>query len=344
MRLFFVRWRLEPIQNIVRPQRLGRLHWMGWIMNKLLVTGANGFVGKFLCQALRARDIAFVPAVRDAARDGQIAVGDLNANTCWRDALSGCDAVIHLAARVHMMSDQVADPLAVYRTVNCDATLNLARQAALTGVKRFVYVSSIKVNGEQTWGNQPFTVFDQPQPHDPYAQSKWEAEVALMKWAHQSGMEVAIVRPPLVYGPGVGANFLRLMRLVRMGVPLPLGAVYNRRSMVALDNLVDLLIACVHHPAAVGRTFLVSDDRDVGTPELIQMLAAAMERRAFLFPIPEKLLVAGATMLGKPAAAGRLLGSLQVDIGYTRQVLSWSPRVSMDYAIDATVTHFLSRF
>jgi UDP-glucose 4-epimerase len=310
-------------------------------MEKILVTGANGFVGTALCRVLRARGIDFVPAVRSAAGPDQIAVGDIDAQTQWKAALSACSAVIHLAARVHVMNDPSVEPLAAYRALNCDATLNLARQAAESGIKRFVYVSSIKVNGEKTNG-KPFTPADIPAPLDPYGKSKWEAEIGLKALSRQTGLEVVVVRPPLVYGPGVGANFLSLMRLVRAGLPLPLGAVDNRRSMVAADNLADLLICCTRHSSATGETFLVSDGCDVSTPELVRKLAAAMAKPVRLLPIPEKFLTAGASLLGKAAMAERLLGSLQVDIARTKAVLGWRPVVGMDDAIDATVKHFLS--
>lgn len=312
-------------------------------MNGILITGANGFVGRALCNALRGRDISFVPAVRRVAERGQIEVGELSAQTRWDEALSGCDVVIHLAARVHMMQENAADPLAAYLTVNRDATLNLARQAAQAGVRRFVFVSSVKVNGEHTVLGRPFSASDIPHPQDAYGQSKLEAETGLAELARETGLEVAIVRPPLVYGPGVGANFLRLMKLVRQGMPLPLGAVENRRSMVALDNLIDLLILCAHHSAAAGQTFLVSDGQDVSTPELIRMLASSMGRRATLLPVPEKVLAGAAAMLGKRTAAERLLGSLQVEISHIRTTLGWEPRISMREAIDATVAHFVSR-
>lgn len=310
-------------------------------MNKILVTGANGFVGKTLCTTLQQRGNYFVPVVRQIERDGQIAVGDLTADTDWCSALSGCDTVIHLAARVHVMDDRAVNPIAAFRAVNVAATENLACQAARLGVRRFVFVSSIKVNGEST-GGVPFRASDAPAPLDAYGQSKLEAEQALHTISAETGLEVVVVRPPLVYGPGVGANFQRLMQLMKAGVPLPLGAVRNRRSLVALDNLVDMLMVCAHHPAAVGRTFLVSDDHDVATPELIRMLAAAMGTRARLLPVPARLLAAGAGMLGKSAAADRVLSSLQVDIEQTRSMLGWKPVVSMEAAIDATVAHFLS--
>ncbi len=308
-------------------------------MNKILVTGANGFVGSSLCEALYRRGVDFVPAVRKADLNGQISVGDLSQDTNWTAALAGCDAVIHLAARVHVMSDSARDPLAAFRAVNVDATLNLARQAVAKGIKRFVFVSSIKVNGEETT-IQPFTVFDVPAPIDPYGQSKLEAEIALQELGNATGLEVVIVRPPLVYGPGVRANFRRLMQFVRTGVPLPLGAIHTRRSMVAVDNLVDLLILCAWHPAAAGQIFMVSDDHDVGISELLRMLAAAMGKRSLLLPLPAGLIASVAAVFGKSAVASRLLGSLQVDINHTKSILQWQPPVSVEFALKKTVDDY----
>lgn len=308
---------------------------------RILVTGANGFVGRTLCEQLTRHAIDYRAAVRHKRREGEWQIGDINADTDWSSALDDCDTVIHLAARVHVMDDRAADPLAAFRAVNVAATEKLVRQAARLGVRRFVFVSSIKVNGEST-EDVPFRASDAPAPLDTYGQSKLEAEQALHTISAETGLEVVVVRPPLVYGPGVGANFRRLMQLTKAGVPLPLGAVRNRRSLVALDNLVDLLMVCTRHPDAAGRTFLVSDDHDVATPELIRMLAAAMGKRAWLLPVPPRLLAAGAGILGKSAAADRVLGSLQVDIEQTRSILGWAPVVSMEAAIDATVAHFLS--
>lgn len=311
-------------------------------MNKILVTGANGFVGSSLCETLYRRGVDFVPAVRKADLKGQISVGDLGPDTDWTAALEGCDVVIHLAARVHVMNDSASDPLAAFRAVNVDATLNLARQALAKGVKRFVFVSSIKVNGEETT-IQPFTAFDEPAPIDPYGQSKLEAEIALQELGNATGLEVVIVRPPLIYGPGVRANFRRLMQLVKTGVPLPLGAIHNRRSMVAVDNLVDLLVLCAWHPAAAGQIFMVSDDHDVGISELLRMLATAMGKRSLLLPLPAGLIASVAAVLGKSAVASRLLGSLQVDINHTKSTLQWQPPISMEFALKKTVADYQAR-
>lgn len=310
-------------------------------MNQILVTGANGFVGRSLCEALRTRGIRFIPAVRQQKHDDEIGIGDLSTATDWGKALQACGTVIHLAARVHVMNDASSDPLASFRAVNVDATLNLAQQAIAAGVKRFVFVSSVKVNGEQT-SDYPFTAFDVPKPEDPYGQSKWEAEIELKKLAQASGLELVIVRPPLVYGPGVRANFLRLMQLVKIGLPLPLGSINNRRSMVAVDNLCDLLILCALHPAAPDQTFMVSDDHDVSVTELLRMLAQTMQKRSLLLPVPAALLGGIATLMGKSEVANRLLGSLQVDIKHTKTTLQWQPPLSMDLALKNTVAAYLA--
>lgn len=299
----------------------------------VLVTGANGFVGTALCAALRAQGVDTVGAVRSDALPGQLAIGNLDADTDWSAALAGRTVVVHLAARVHVMDDSAGDPLAAYRTVNVDATVNLARQAHANGVRRFVFISSIKVNGEATNG-RPFRADDAPAPVDPYGQTKLESERALQTIAAQTGMELVIVRPPLVYGPGVKANFANLLRLVGRGVPLPLGSVKNRRSMVALDNLVDLLIVCTRHPAAPGGIFLVSDGVDLSTAELVTMMGQAMGKRVFLVPIPVRLMHVAASLLGKRALVDRLLGSLQVDSIPTRDRLGWVPLLTPQQGID----------
>lgn len=311
-------------------------------MSNILVTGASGFVGTALCAELERRSITCTAAVRKASNPAQLAVGELSATTDWSQALAGCDAVIHLAARVHVMNDTSDDPLAAFRAVNVAASVRLARQAAQHGVKRFVFVSSVKVNGEAT-GTRPFTAFDAGAPQDPYGQSKLEAELALKEVALATGLELVIVRPPLVYGPGVRANFMRLMQLAKIGLPLPLGAIHNQRSMVALDNLADLLILCCRHPAAPGQTFMVSDDHDVSIGELLRMLASGMGRRTWLMPLPAGLIQRCAALLGKKAVADRLLGSLQVDIAHTKTTLGWKPVLDIQESINKTVAHFLKQ-
>ncbi len=300
-----------------------------------LVTGANGFVGSALC----ARLLRGGTAVRGAARfqstlpDGveAIAVGSLSSVTDWTVALRSVDQVVHLAARVHVMNDKSTNPLAEFRQVNVEGTANLARQAAAAGVRRFVYLSSIKVNGEFTQEGHPFTADDAPAPEDPYGVSKHEAEQALRQIAADSGIEVVIIRPPLVYGPGVKANFESMMRWLARGVPLPLAAVtQNRRSLVALDNLVDLIRTCLSHPAAANQTFLVSDGEDLSTADLLRRMGAALGHPARLLYLPPSLLKLGAQAVNKPGIYQRLCGSLQLDIAKTRQLLGWTPPVSVD--------------
>jgi nucleoside-diphosphate-sugar epimerase len=261
----------------------------------------------------------------------------LNAYTDWAEALANEQVVIHTAARAHIMKDEVPDPLAEYRKVNLEGTLNLARQAAQAGVKRFIFISSIKVNGEQTPLGKPFTPEDTPAPEDPYGISKYEAEQGLQQLAQETGMEVVIIRPPLVYGPGVKGNFASMVRLVEKGIPLPLGAIHNKRSLVALDNLVDLIITCIDHPAAANQVFLAGDGEDLSTTELLRGVANAMGKPARLIPVPAGVLMLGATVLGKKAMAQRLLGSLQVDISKAREVLGWEPVVSVETALETAV-------
>jgi len=268
-------------------------------------------------------------------------VAGIESNTEWQSALVGMDVVIHCAARVHVMHDASSDPLAEFRKVNVDGTLNLAQQAASAGVRRFIFISSIKVNGEGTELGNPYFADDHPTPLDPYGVSKMEAEQTLRVLASETGMEVVIIRPVLVYGPGVKANFRSMMIWLSRGVPLPLGAIRNKRSLVALDNLVDLILTCLNHPAASNQTFLVSDAEDLSTSELLQRMGAALGKPARLLPVPPLLLEAGATLLGRRAVAQRLCGSLQVDISKTRELLGWEPLVSVDEAMRSTANEFL---
>ena len=310
----------------------------------ILVTGATGFVGGALISRLvgdRACN-GVVAAVRrkvESRHEGmqQVQVGDLLPTTDWSTALNGVEAVVHCAARVHVMQNDATDPLQAYREVNVNGALNLARQAAQAGVRRFVFVSSIKVNGESTQPGQPFTADDVPSPLDHYGVSKLEAEQGLRDIEMQMGIEVVIVRPPLVYGPGVKANFAAMMRWVARGMPLPLGAIHNARSIVALGNLVDLLVTCLKHPAAAGQTFLVSDGEDVSTSELLRRTTHAMGKRAFLLPVPVFVLESGAALLGKRAVALRLCGSLQVDIEKTRRLLGWTPPLTLTEGLKKAV-------
>ena len=302
----------------------------------IAVTGATGFVGQALCRHLSAHGQDVVPIVRKASGLPQeVAVGSISSATGWQLALTGCDAVVHLAARVHVMDDTAQDPLALYRATNTEATLNLAWQAAAAGVKRFVFISSIKVNGEGR--EAPYRETDVPAPEDAYAISKWEAEQGLQRIAADTGMEVVILRPPLVYGPGVKANFLRLLRTVKRGWPLPLGAIRNQRSLLFLGNFVDAIRLCVEHPAAAGQTFLLDDGQAVSTPELIRAVACAMGRPSRLLAVPVWLLRFAGTLLGKRAAVDRLTGSLHVDSSAIRSRLGWVPPFSMEAGLAQTV-------
>lgn len=302
---------------------------------KILVTGATGFVGRALCEHLTARGHHVIPAVRrGAGLAEEVVVGDLGATTDWRVALAGCAAVVHLAARVHVMDGYVQDPEAVYRAINTDATLNLAREAAAAGVKRLVYISSIKVNGEGA--EAPYCETDVPAPEGGYAKSKWEAEQGLRQIEQETGLEIVVLRPPLVYGPGVKANFMRLMRLVERGWPLPLGAIHNRRSFLYLGNFVDAIRLCIEHPAAMGQTFLVDDGETVSTPDLIRALAHAMGRPARLVAIPAGILKWLGVLLGKRASMARLTGSLYVDSSALRS-LGWTPPFTLQQGLAATV-------
>ena len=317
-------------------------------MNKILITGATGFVGHMLVGRVLESDHGIRVALRQDSNlfpsgiDKAI-VEILGEKTNWNEALELVDVVIHLAARVHVMQDSASNPLEEFRKVNTEGTLDLARQAAVVGVKRFIFISSIKVNGEFTKEGVPFTAMDTPAPQDPYGVSKLEAEQGLLALAQETGMEVVIIRPPLVYGPGVKANFLKMMVGLNRGLPLPLGAVHNKRSLVALDNLVDLILTCIDHPAAANEIFLVSDDEDLSTPELLQRMARAMGKSARLLPVPEWLLRSGAALLGKRDVTQRLLNSLQLDITKTKEVLNWTPPVSVDEALKRTAENFLDQ-
>jgi nucleoside-diphosphate-sugar epimerase len=307
----------------------------------MLVTGANGFVGRALCHALVGKGYKVRVAVRDATRFAMtgcevIKVPTVDENADWSEALGGMTTVIHLAARVHVMRDVAANPLEEFRRTNVEGTERLARSAAARGVKRLVYVSSIKVNGEEMGGGYAYTEQDMPSPQDPYGISKWEAEQALHRVARETGLEVVIVRPPLVYGPGVKGNFAQMLKVLTKGLPLPLASVENRRSLVYVGNLVDALILCAMHPAAAGQVYLVSDGEDIPTPDLLRRLGEALGRPARLFPCPPALLNLAGLLTGKSAQIERLLGSLQVDSGKIRRELNWTPPYTLQQGLQAT--------
>jgi nucleoside-diphosphate-sugar epimerase len=291
------------------------------------LTGATGFVGRSVVPRLRRDGHAVRALVRDATRTpvGTVGVtGDLERTAEWAGALAGCDTVVHLAARVHVMHEGAADPLRRFREVNRDATLGLAEAAAGAGVRRFLFVSSIKVNGEATHG-RPFRADDPPAPADPYGISKLEAEEGLRTVAARTGLEVVVIRPPLVHGPGAGGNLRRLLGLIARGIPLPLGAIANRRTMVGVENLSDLIAVAATSPDAAGGTFLAGDSESVSTPELVRLLGAGLGRAPRIFPVPVSLLRLGGALIGRGDDMARLTGSLEVDVSGTRTRLRWSP-------------------
>jgi len=315
-------------------------------MSRIVITGASGFVGTALCQTLEAAGetvrqiVREINPINNQVRD-EIAL-TISATSDWGDLLTEVDTVIHLAARVHVMNDTSSDPLSLFREVNTAGTLKLAAAAANAGVRRFIFLSSIKVNGEFTT-DQPFDEHSPAAPTDPYGISKYEAEKELRKIATVTSMEVVIIRPPLIYGPGVKANFLRLLSTVVRGIPLPLAGIKNQRSMVALDNLVDFIITCIDHPAAANETFLISDDKDLSTSELVQGMAKQAGRSARLFTLPQSIMELGAALLGKKALLDRLTHSLQIDSSKARQLLQWQPPISTDQAIANTVAWYLQQ-
>jgi len=316
------------------------------LMTKVFVTGASGFLGRALIERLAFLNFSCTAALRQPlgsipASVERVKFDSLDNTFNWSPVLAGHEVVVHCAARVHVMNDASADPLVEFRKVNVSGTLHLAAQAAAAGVRRFIFISSIKVNGEATQPGSPFNADDVPSPRDPYGVSKMEAEQGLRAMAEKTGMEVVIIRPVLVYGPGVKANFLSMMRWMDKGIPLPFAAIDNRRSLVALDNLVDLIVTCIAHPKAANQTFLVSDGDDLSTASLLKKMAQALNKRANLFPIPGYMLQGAATLVGKKAISQRLLGSLQVDISKTRNLLQWQPPLSVDAALKVTASHYM---
>jgi UDP-glucose 4-epimerase len=311
----------------------------------VFLTGATGFVGRATLSRLVAQNYTVTAALRNGStvledKVTKIYVDSVDGNTPWSESLCGAEVVIHAAARVHVMNDTEAEPLAAFRRVNVEGTLNLACQAATAGIRRFIFISSIKVNGEGTLPGTAYSPDDTPAPADPYGISKMEAEQGLRKLAAETGMEVVIIRPVLVYGPGVKANFRNMMRWLEKGIPLPFGSIHNGRSLVALDNLVDLILTCINHPAAANQTFLVSDGNDLSTTQLLRKMAQALNRPARLLPIPSWVLASGAKLLGREDLSNRLCGSLTVDISKTCSLLGWSPPVSVDDALKATAQNF----
>jgi nucleoside-diphosphate-sugar epimerase len=313
-------------------------------LNKIVVTGANGFVGTALTKKLISEEWVVTRGVRSESDLHGVAgvstfeIGNIDKNTDWKTALRGIDAVVHTAARVHVMKDTPADPLKAYRRVNVHGTMKLARQAAVSGVRRFVFISTIKVNGEENTAAYKET--DKPAPLDPYGISKLQAEKELSKLASETGMEVVVLRPPLVYGPGVKANFLKLLQTVDRGPPLPFAGVKNKRSLIYVENLVDAIVACVRHPNASNQTYLVSDGEDVSTPELIRMISALFNKRPRLFSVPGLCLHIASRISGKGPTMDRLIGSLTVDTAKITEELDWRPPFTLQEGLEKTVAWF----
>jgi nucleoside-diphosphate-sugar epimerase len=306
----------------------------------IVVTGANGFVGRAVSAAISSRGLRSRLLSRSSA-EGMFEVGTIDGMTDWSTVLAGADAVIHLAARVHMFNDRAIDPLIEFRRTNVDATLNLARQAVMAGVRRFIFVSSIKVNGEETMPGLPFKPEDSVNPIDPYGISNYEAEEGLLAIGRETALEVVIVRPPLMYGPGVRANFATMMNWIARGIPLPFGAVRNnRRSLFAVENMADFLLRCVDHKKAAGQTFLVSDGEDLSTAELLRRLGIALGRSARLISVPTPILVAAGHLAKREHITQRLLGSLQIDSSKARELLDWVPPLSVSDALARTAEDF----
>ena len=310
----------------------------------ILVTGATGFIGSRLLAAqkaspnsFRVRAVARRPCAVPASNVQWSEISGIDGETDWINALSSIDVVIHLAARVHVMEDASVDPLAEYRLVNVRGTLNLARQAAAAGVRRFIFLSSIKVNGEETAPGEFFSENSKPNPLDPYGISKHEAEEGLKAICSQTGMEYVIIRPPLIYGPGVKANYLRLVHAVQKGFPLPFGCINNKRSMLALDNLIDFIVLVANDPCAANQTFLLSDGQDLSSKELVTKIALALGLAPRVLPVPTILLKFLGVMLGRSAAVDRLLGSLRIDSSKARDLLGWAPPITVDEGIARAV-------
>lgn len=314
-------------------------------MKRVLVTGANGFIGKALCSTLSKKYF-----VRAATRnissgciissDEQITISDITPKTDWSDALKDVDYVVHLAARVHIMNDKVINPLEEFRQVNYYGTINLAKQAAKAGIKRFIYISSVKVNGEITMG-KAFREDDHPVPIDPYGISKYEAEMGLHRLSEETNIEVVCIRPPLVYGAGVKANFYNMMIWLKKGFPLPFGSIHNKRSLVSVNNLVDFILTCLEHPSAKNQAFFVSDGNDLSSTELFERVSLAIGTTPRLLVVNEKILEFLFNLMGKKALASRLCGSLQVDISKAKELLNWKPAIDVDEGLRQTAKYFL---
>jgi len=309
---------------------------------KILVTGATGFIGNKLCLALLKRADTVLAVSRSQVNiDNNITLINkvLSKDTDWQENLKDIDVVIHLAGRAHVMKDASDDPYQAYAEINIHATKQLAEQAALSGIKRFIYLSSVKVNGEHT-DNVAFNEVDISNPEDDYGKTKCEAENVLISISKETGMEVVIIRPPLVYGHGVKANFKSLIKLAQLNIPLPFGSITNKRSLIYIENLIDFIILCVNHPSAANQTFLVSDDEDVSTTQLIKYIKGASGKRPLLIPVQQSWLRFVFQLIGKSSLSDRLLGNLQVDITKAKTLLNWKPPYSVKEGIEETVSDF----
>jgi nucleoside-diphosphate-sugar epimerase len=317
-------------------------------LDRILITGANGFVGRQLCRTLRQNGFAVKAAIRQnptaPAEDlPYVSVGDIGPDTDWTEALQGVNLVVHLAGRAHVRRESLSNSMAAYERVNTWGTIRLAQMAAAAKVERFVFLSTVKVNGEETPA-QPFLETDGPGPRDAYAVSKWQAEEGLLRLHQQDKLPVVIIRPPLVYGPGVRANFLQLIRWVDYGLPLPLGSIKNKRSLVGLRNLADFIRLCLQHPSAPGEIFLVSDQEDLSTPDLIRRIGGFLGRSACLIPFPYRCLLLMAHMVGKKDALDKLCNSLQVNVEKARKVLQWKPAFSVNEELKQTIKWYKNEY
>tara|TARA_R110000823_G_scaffold267909_3_gene387894 strand:- start:249 stop:1217 length:969 start_codon:yes stop_codon:yes gene_type:complete len=314
-----------------------------------LITGANGFLGTALVKRLQTEYSSVKCAVRTLGKNKNsngnvIEIGSINSTTDWKASLVGVDVIVHTAARVHVMSDESLNPLEEYRETNTFGTINLAKQAVESGVKRFIFISTIKVNGESTLLERPFKADDPREPQDFYGQSKAEAEEQLLELSEQTGLEVVIIRPPLIYGPGVKANFASLLKLVNRGIPLPFDRIsMNARSLISITNLVDLISCCIDHPKAINQVFLASDDHDLSTREIIINMSKALKKTNTMFPIPVLFYRIAGKMFKKEDACDRLIGSLQLDITHTKELLNWIPPQKVEDGFKETVTTFIKR-